>query len=286
LQDKVTAGVVGPIAPRLESAEIERARRKPTESLDAYDYYLRGVADVEGATKEANEAALQLFYKAIEIDRNFAPGYAMAARCYTLRKANSWMVDPVQETAETLRLARHAIDVGKDDAVALCRAGFALARVGYELETGAAAVERAIILNPHLAAAWQFSGILKAYMGEPETAIEHSALAMRLSPLDPGLYSMQTTTALAHFIAGRYSEASSWAEKAIRQGTKFLPAFRIAAASRALDGHLEDARKAVAQMLQIDSTCRISNLAAHAPLRRPDDIARYKEGLRRAGLPE
>jgi TolB-like protein len=286
LQDKVTAGVAGPIAPRLESAEIERARRKPTESLDAYDYYLRGVADVEGRTREANEAALRLFYKAIEIDQDFASAYAMAARCYTLRKANGWMIDEARETAETLRLARRAIDVGRDDAAALCRAGFALARVGYELENGAATVERAIALNPHLAAAWQFSGILKAYLGEPETAIEHSALAMRLSPLDPGLYSMQTTTALAHFIAGRYDEASSWAEKAIRQGTNFLPAFRIAAASRALAGHLEEARQAVARMLQIDPTSRISNLAAHAPIRRPDDIARYKEGLRRAELPE
>jgi TolB-like protein len=286
LQDKVTAGVAGPIAPRLESAEIERARRKPTESLDAYDYYLRGVADVEGRTREANEAALQLFYKAIEIDRDFASAYAMAARCYTLRKANGWMIDEARETAETLRLARRAIDVGRDDAVALCRAGFALARVGYELENGAATVERAIALNPHLATAWQFSGILKAYLGEPETAIEHSALAMRLSPLDPGLYSMQTTTALAHFIAGRYDEASSWAEKAIRQGTNFLPAFRIAAASGALAGHPEEARNAVARMLQIDPTSRISNLEAHAPIHRPDDIARYKEGLRRAGLPE
>jgi tetratricopeptide (TPR) repeat protein len=109
---------------------------------------------------------------------------------------------------------------------------------------------------------------------------------MRLSPLDPGLYSMQTTTALAHFIAGRYDEASLWAEKAIRQGTNFLPAFRIAAASRALAGHLEEARQAVVRMLQIDPTSRISNLEAHAPIHRPDDIAKYKEGLRRAGLPE
>lgn len=286
LQDKVTAGVVGPIAPRLESAEIERAKQKPTESLDAYDYYLRGVGDVEGTTKEVNAAALALFYKAIEIDPNFASAYAMAARCYTLRKSNSWMDDPVGETAETIRLARRVKEIGKDDAVALCRAGFAYARVGYELESGAAMVERAIALNPHLAAAWQFSGILKAYLGEPETAIEHSALAMRLSPLDPGLYSMQTTTALAHFIAGRYEEASSWAEKAIQQGSLFLPAFRIAAASRALAGRLEEAQSAVARMLQIDPNSRISNLAEHAPIRRPRDMERYKDGLRKAGLQE
>ena len=79
LQDQVTASVVGAIAPKLEQAEIERARRKPTESLDAYDYYLRGMAAVtvdEGGQHEA----LSLFYRAIELDPDFASAYGMAAR--------------------------------------------------------------------------------------------------------------------------------------------------------------------------------------------------------------
>ena len=160
----MTVGVVGPIAPRLERAEIERAKRKPTESLDAYDYYLRGVADLQTITKQSNETALKLFYKAIEIDANFASALAMAARCYTLRKTNRWMVDPAQETAEAVRLARRAIEVGKDDAVALCYAGYALVHAAYELESGAAIIERAIALNPHLAIAWQLSGTVHAFL--------------------------------------------------------------------------------------------------------------------------
>src|SRR6202030_1043446 len=51
LQDQVTAGVGGAIAPKIKKAEIERARRKPTASLDAYDYYLQGMAKVYQATK-------------------------------------------------------------------------------------------------------------------------------------------------------------------------------------------------------------------------------------------
>jgi len=286
LQDRITMSVVSAIAPKLDQAEIERSQRKPTEKLDAYDYYLRGLAVVEGATKDENEEALRLFYKAIEIDANFALAHAMVARCFTLRKANGWMADVAKESAETAKLARRAAELGRDDAAVLSRAGYALARVVFEPEQGADLIERALALNPHLSSAWQFGGLLKAFRGEAEMAIEHLAHAMRLSPLDPSLYSMQTATALAHFVAGRYDESVLWAEKASREDPNFLPAIRIIATSAGISGQLERAQKAAKRMLKIDPAFRISRLTDHVPLRRPDDLARYAEGLRRAGLPE
>src|ERR1700693_4663609 len=105
LQDQVTASVVGAIAPKIEQAEIERARRKPTASLDAYDYYLQGMAKVYQATKNANGDALRLFYKAIELDANFASAYGMAVWCYAWRKMSGWMADRAKESAEAARLA-------------------------------------------------------------------------------------------------------------------------------------------------------------------------------------
>src|SRR5262249_9896795 len=108
LQDQVTASVVGAIAPEMEQAEIERASRKPTENLDAYDYFLQGMAKVYEATKDANDDALRLFYKAIELDPKFAPADGMAAWCYAWRKLNGWMVDREAEITETARLARQA----------------------------------------------------------------------------------------------------------------------------------------------------------------------------------
>ena len=119
LQDQVTASVVGAIAPRLEQAEVERAKHKPTESLDAYDYFLRGIASLHSWTKESNDEALRLFNKAIELDSDFASAYGMASWCYVRRKGSRWMIDRVQETAETARLARRAAELGWDDAVAL-----------------------------------------------------------------------------------------------------------------------------------------------------------------------
>jgi adenylate cyclase len=129
LQDEVTTSIVGAISPKLEQAEIERAKRKPTEKLAAYDYFLRGMANIYQRTKEANLGALQNFQRAIEIDPDFATAYGMCAYCYVWRKAYGWMEDREREAAETERLARKAAKLGADDAVALCEAGFAVAPV-------------------------------------------------------------------------------------------------------------------------------------------------------------
>jgi tetratricopeptide (TPR) repeat protein len=215
LQDQITESVVGAIAPQLERAEIERAKRKPTDSLDAYDYYLRGMAKLHNGTREAIEAALPLFYKAVELDPEFASAYGMAAWCYFWRKANGWMTDRPGEITEGIRLARLAVELGRDDAVALTRGGHALAHLAGELDGGIALLDRAVLLNPNLAPAWFLGGFLRAFHGETEGAIEHFARAVRLSPLDPEMFRMQAGTALAHFFAGRFDTASSWAEKAI-----------------------------------------------------------------------
>ena len=84
LQDQLSAMIVGAISPKLEQAEIERARRKPTESLHAYDYYLRGMASFHHGSRKALAQALELFKKAIQLDPGFASAYAMAAWCYSV----------------------------------------------------------------------------------------------------------------------------------------------------------------------------------------------------------
>jgi TolB-like protein len=293
LQDQVTASVVGAIAPRLEQAEMERAKHKPTESLDAYDYFLRGMASLHSWTKEGNDEALRLFNKAIELDSEFASAYGMAAWCYVRRKGGRWMIGRVQETAETARLARRAVELGWDDAVALAWGGFALAYVVHDVEVGASLIDRALLLNPNLAEAWHFSGWVRIYLGEPEVAIEHLTHAMRLSPLDPLTFVTQMAIAFAHFFAGRYLNASSWAEKALaaspprlRDRSVYHPALLIAAASNALAGRLEEARSAIERSRALNPTPHVSNLKNQIPLRRPEDLARYAEGLRKAGLPD
>jgi tetratricopeptide (TPR) repeat protein len=286
LQDQVTASVVGAIAPKLEQAEIERAKRKPTESLDAYDYFLRGMAAFRQFSKPSNQEALALFSRAIELDPDFASAYGMAARCYLQRKGFGWVTDREREIAEAERLARRAAYLGREDAVALGNAGFALVVVVGDLDDGPALIDRSLELNPNLAWVWHFGALTKACLGEPEAAIEQAFRAMRLSPQDPQMFAMQAATAFAHFLAGRYDAASSWAEAAMREQPNFLIATCVGAASAALAGKPAEAEKAMARLRQLNPALRLSNLKDLLPIRRQHDFARWADGMRKAGLPE
>lgn len=286
LQDQVTSSVIGAIAPKLEQAEIERTKRKPTESLDAYDYFLRGMAAFHQWTKDANNEALTQFSKAIELDPNFAAAYGLAARCYAQRKSCGWVTDRPYEISEAERLARRAAELGRDDAVALSSAGIALQFVVGDLHSAADQNNAALMLNPNLAWAWLSSGWVKIYLGEPEVAIVHATRAMRLSPQDPQIFSMQTAIATAHFFAGRYAEALSWAELATRQRPDYMPSVAVVAASAALIGQQAVAEKALAGLLELVPELCISNLASLFPLLRSDDFQRWVGAMQKAGLAE
>jgi TolB-like protein len=286
LQDQLTAHVMGAISPQLERAEIERAQRKPTENLDAYDYYLRALANLHHGTREAIDEALVLLYNAIELDPEYAAAYGMAAWCHFWRKVNGWMDDRAREIAEGTRLARRAVELGRDDAVALTRGGHALAHLAGDLDGGGALLDRAKTLNPNLAAAWFLGGFVRVWRGDSDGAIAHFAQAMRLSPLDPEMYRMQAGMAVAHLFGGRFDEASSWAGKSFRNLPSFLMVVAIIAASHALAGRTDEARRAMQRLRGLDPTLRISNLRDWLPIRRPQDLAVFSDGLRKAGLPE
>ena len=286
LQDRVAVTIVGAIAPKVEQAEIERARFKPTDSLDAYDCYMRGMASLYQWTSDSLSTALKLFYKAIELDPDFASAYGMAAWCYIRRLAEGDIIDRARERAETERLARQAARLGKDDALALSAGGFALVRFVGEYDAGIGLIDRALTLNPNLSTAWFFSGWARMWNGEPELAINHEEHAMRLSPLDPQCSVMWAAIAFAHFCAGRFEDACLWATRSLQETPNFLSALRIAAAGNALSGRLVEAQKAVMCIRETAPTLRVSNVKDWASFRRPEDLTRLENGLRQAGLPE
>jgi len=282
LQDQITESVVGQIAPELERAEIDRAKRKPTERLDAYDYFLRGMANFHQQTNETNSEALRLFYKAIELDPDFALPHGLGGICYSRRKTRGWVTNNAQELAEAERLARRAVELGRDDAVALYTAGFTLAHVVGDLDAGADLIDSALAIDPNSAGGWYYGGWVKIMLGEPEQAITYQARSMRLSPMDPLRGLMRTATGFAHLLAGRYDEAISWAQKACLDQPNFPVAWRLLASSSALSGRLDQGQKALARALQLDPQLDMSILSA--TFRRAEDFERYAEGLRLAGL--
>ncbi len=286
LQDRVTASVLGAIEPEMRRAETERARRRPTESIDAQMCLMRGLASLQKWNQAGADEALRLAYQAIDLDPGYSAPYGLALSCYVQRMANRWMTDPAQDRAETARLAARAREVGGDDSVTLSLSGFAIAGVLGDLDAGAVLIDRALALTPNFALVLTHSGYVKVWLGESEAAIDHLQRAMRLSPVDAFTFVMQAAKAMAHFIAGRDDEAFAWAEKSTQRNPFFPPAIWTAAASAAILGRSEDAAKYVARLHQIEPSATISSVNERLLLRRPQDRERLLGGLRKAGLPE
>ena len=210
----------------------------------------------------------------------------MAAWCLFWRRINGWTADSAEETAEGARLARRAVDFGKNDAVALTRGGHALAHFTRDLDIGVDFLDKALVLNPNLAAAWFLGGYLRTWRGEPDEAIKRFEHAMRLSPLDSEMFRMQTGVAMAHLIARRFDAACAWAEKAYRAMPIFVVSAAAIAASCALAGRMDEAQRAMRDMRKLDPALRLATLGAWLPFQRPEDAALFADGLRKAGLPE
>ncbi|HEY2473259.1 MAG TPA: winged helix-turn-helix domain-containing protein [Candidatus Cybelea sp.] len=286
LQDQIATSVVGAILPQLETAEIERARRTPTTNLSAYDCYLRGIASLKEGSRSTIDEALTQFRKAIELDPDFASAYGMAAWCFFWRKVNGWMTDRSKEIPEGVRLAQRAVELGRNDPVALTRGGHALAHLTGDLDGGLALLDRALVLDPNLAAAWFLSGFLRTFKGDYNRAFEQFSWAMRLSPLDREMYRMHAGMALANLFARRFDEASSWAEKAHKASPSFLAVVGVIAASHALAGRQQEAQRALRILRELDPTLRVSSVKDWLDIRSAESLALFEEGLRKAGLPE
>ena len=285
LQDRVAEAVAGAVAPRLEAAEVERARRKPPGSLDAWDLTLRALPLIHGMTRQGQEEALGLLGRATALDPAYALPLGLAAWCRTLRVPQRWG-DPAEETREGLGLARRAIAAGPDDAEALAMGGYALSFLGRAPAAGLAAIDRALALNPNSARGFTFSGWVRVYAGEHEAATDHFARALRLSPLDPMAYRTRAGLAFAHLYAGRLEDAAAVARRALEEQPNFSPAHRALAAALAHLGRREEAGEVVRRALAVVPGLTTSYALAEARFTRPADRAVLEAGLRLAGLPE
>jgi TolB-like protein len=286
LQDQMATSVVGALAPHLESAEIERAYHKRTENLDAHDYYMRGMWKFRQVSRSAIDEALPLFYQAVQRDPEFASAYAMAAWCHSWRKLSRWVTDLERETAEGTRLARRAVELGQHDAVALAASAHVLTHLNRDIDSSVALLDRALVLDPNLAAGWYLGGFIRIWRGDLDDAIEWIARGMRLSPLGPDIHRMEVGTAMAHLLGGRIRDALSWAERAVIQRSDHALPISIFAAIYARAGRAPQACLAIQQLRRLDPELRLSRLREWLPFQRPQDLANFTDALREAGLPE
>jgi tetratricopeptide (TPR) repeat protein len=234
--------------------------------------YFRGIMSIARCA-----SALTHFYRAIELDPQFAPAYGMAARAYAWRATNGWMTDITRETAEAQRLVYSAVELGKDDALALGSSGMAVARILGDLDYGARLIDRALALNPNLVSVWTSSGWVRS---DVDTSIAHFERAIRLSPVDPQMFVIEAGIASAHFIAERIEDSATWAERALKGSADYGPALRIATASHALAGRAANSAQTLTGLQMADPALRLSNLRTRVPYRRNSDLERMKSGLR------
>lgn len=284
VQDQIVVRVVGAIAPQLEKAEIARANRRATGDLAAYDLYLRGLAHWNRWSREDSTQALRFFYAAMEKDRDFSTPYGLAASCFQFARANNWA--STFDEKEVARLVERAAEIGNEDAVALCWAGHVHAYFFKDVDRALSLIDRALELDVNLAVAWQRSGWVRGYAGDPDGAIESLNKAMLLNPLDTRVFLTQSAMAFAHFIAGRDAEAAQWAAMALRLKPHWLPALRMAVASNAMRGRRDEVARALRAYSVIDPQISIAKICDCYPFRRPADRERLVAGLRKAGLRE
>jgi TolB-like protein/class 3 adenylate cyclase/Tfp pilus assembly protein PilF len=283
LQDQVTTSVVGLIAPRLEQAEFERTRQKPTEKLESYDFYLRGAAALHHRSSVLD--AYGFFKKAIERDPEYAAAHVMVAWTWMARQAIYGKPLETDARAEAIRHARLAARLADEDPYVLATAGHVLTYLGHEYERGVAMVEQAVALNPNLAIAWYSRGFVYLMCDDAERAIESFDRMIRLSPLDPLRISAWNGSSHAFFRLSRHEEGCAAAMKSIQfdANAHSLATFAINAARA---GRKEEANKAIGRLLKLQPGFCIAHVSEAFPVRWPERQVEIAAALRDAGLPE
>jgi TolB-like protein/class 3 adenylate cyclase/Flp pilus assembly protein TadD len=287
LQDRVAVCVAGVIEPRLRTSEIERANRKPPQSLDAYDLYLRALGQFHMHSQEGALKAIDLLKQALAIDPTYAPAAALIGECHVSRAAHAGPPVSRAEIEESVRLARQAIQWGKDDPDALWMAAICLSNFAGEYSAAAHLIERALTLNPNSAHAWNAKGYVAYRQNQLDSAVDAFNRAIRLSPLDPLGGYFSNGLAIAHLASGRYEEALEWAERALHEFPEYPQAIRSKIVACVQLGRMAEARKATERMLELYPASTIAKWRERViGYVLPEVLAVYVDSLRKAGMPE
>jgi adenylate cyclase len=286
LQDSIAHSVVGAIEPKMRSAEIERARRKPTANLDAYDLYLRALPHMVSGTAGDMQAALALFERAVALDPNYALAQAAVAFCRERQLLIGAMKPSPELYAETCALARKAVALDPGDPEVLSMSAIVIGLLGKDYVSALEWAETSTRLNPNSAAGWARNAFIRCWVSEFAAAIEYFLRAMRLSPTDPMRYAYQTGLGSAYMFTGEYATALQWLQRTLSLNRHFAPAYRYLAVTQVRMGKLEDARQTVRELLAIDPLSSISRSEFYTGFRDAEPRQLYVESLRLAGLPE
>jgi TolB-like protein len=282
VQDEITEAIVAAIEPQIYAAENFRARRKPPDSLDAWDLVMRALSHHWRVTRQDNIVAQALLEKAIAIDPNYGQALGVLAASYTFSAHMGW-ADIATAVPIAERAALAAIRADSEDPWAHYALGCVYLFIR-RFEDSLAEFEVALHLNPNFSLAQGYYGLALSYCGGWEEAAEAARRALRLSPRDPFSAVYNGIAAYAQFVGRNYDEAMRLAREAIRQRGDFVGAHRVLTAAAGMAGQAEIAATALQELRRTQPNISLAWIAEQMPIMRDADREHYLEAFRRAGL--
>jgi len=286
VQDEITDRVMEAVAPQLYAAEGNRAKRKPPDSLDAWECVVRAIALMNERTESDAAASMKLLQNAVSFDPAYARAHSLMAFLTALEVHSGWKP---REPTLTLALdaAHRALSLDADDPWTYAALGFVLAE-RQRIEEAVAQYRQAIALNPSFGYGHTMLAATLCYLGRGEEAIAESDIAERLSPRDllvrGNRGANNVMRAAACMVDARYHDGIAFARKAILENPSSIPAYRQLVINCALAGEMDEARSALQIVRRLQPDISLSWLAEWVPFQRLEDKRKYVEGFRLAGL--
>lgn len=284
LQDQITAGVMAAIEPSIRNAEIERAKRKRPDNIDAYDLYLRALEQSYNYTPAGRDAGLSLLDAAIAIDPNYAQAHGVAAFC--LQQRFLWGGRAPADREAALEHAKAVASSRTDDATTLAFAALALSALANDHDAALVMVDRALGLNPSSAIAHNVYALINMLLGQPEKSEIHAERSLQLSPFDPLRHIPECALSVAKLLKGQPKAALQHVRRGLDATPLFSPGLITLAICFVRLNRIEEAQSIVCRLIEIAPDTRIATLQERYLFSNSLGIDQIIEDMRAAGLPE
>jgi adenylate cyclase len=258
--------------------------KNPTD-MNAWELSLRGSWCFHRRSKEHNAEARELFEQSLRRDPLLPLAWYFLAMTHQRAIINQWSPDLGQSLHEMKRVCGEFARHHPNEPGLHIASAYAAVYAG-DRRSAAIRLREAIDLDPNATAAYSLYGQTLAMANEPDEAIEQFELALRLSPCDAEVWSVQTAMSLCHFVAHRYDEMLRWAERAVRSRPDMPFPYGAVAVAKTCLGDGDGSAAAVHEMLDLEPTMCVRGLARLLGSINPEIADRYLEGLRRAGVPD
>jgi len=286
-QDRIVVNFISAIEPKLRTTEIARARRKRTDSLDAFDLYLRAVSQAAAMSAESLAEAIELLDRAIGLSPDYAQALAYAALCRAARPLQDCSPDPDKDFREAAELSRLALAIDPADPLALTAAAYIPPVSSRDYQAGWDLIDRALAIDPNSAIAWNARGWISCWAGETAPAMAEFEKAMRLSPLDPQWgASTKLGMAVALLSSSRPDEALHWARRAVQETPLWNACRRVLIGALWLSGRHAEATEAAKTFVEMFPRSSSRRLRQSSPFRPTPGLRQFSDALREAGLPD